>query len=503
MTQSAAIEDFDKLWRHTLFSQCNSLRASCQTWTYDPVRSRLAIIIEPRTNHPFLEPVVRNMMHALKGQDWNLLMITHDAEKAKTLFPGCDMQVRQVPFENLDEQQYSSILMTRDFWQSLPAEHVLIFQTDVVMLRPLDLNFLQYDYAGANVFVRQFVSPRVGAMNGGFSLRKRSAMLECIQKVPVGRVCAALKAPPNAYIPEDIYFTHACEMLGLSMPPIPERKHLAIEAEYYESPCAFHGFQHTYYYFSLDDCHRLISKSPFLSPFTQPALGSLPPVTWVFHPSDYAVVVARYKEDVSWVPAAYDPEHVIIYNKGPSLPSPLTSSSAPSSSTSPPSSRNYTVVNLPNVGRESHTYLIYIIQHYDRLPEIVHFTQAGTTDHQDRMTCSFTDLGDSAYSQNTTVSSFTKGLTPDGYIGNYLGQNTSPSAESGPAWFARYVDDSVDLEQDIHIWYAGIFSVRRERILSRPRLFYERLLQQLDHHPNPEVGHFMERSWFYIFQCHK
>ena len=475
---SVAIEDFDALWRHVLNGQCESLRMSGQRWSYDPLRNKLAVIVEPRTHHPFFEATIRNMMHSLDGQGWNLAVFTTDVARASAMFPGCDMIVTQLPVDNLNEQEYSALFMSEGFWKSLEAEHLLIFQTDVVMLRPLKTEFLAFDYAGANVYLHKYVSPRVGAMNGGFSLRKRSAMLECIRRVPVQRVCAALGAQSNAYIPEDIYFTHACEMIGLSMPPVDDRKHLAIEEEYYHYPCAFHGFQHTYYYYSYENCRQLITHSPFLSQFA-PELGG---TSFAFSPTDYAVVVAPFKKDTSWIPG-HAPSNVIVYNKGGSHP---------------PLPTGYTVVDLVNVGRESHTYLTYILQHYDRLPEVVHFTTAGLDDKLDSV--DFVDI--EAYSRNTTRAKFCHGLTSDGHISYYLGEYTGPSNEAGPAWFARCVDPIVDLKDDIDIWYGSIFSVRRENILSRPRSYYEGLLQQLQCHTNPEIGHFMERSWFYIFQCH-
>lgn len=481
-----AIEDFDTLWKHVLQAQCKELRERGQTWEFDAASNQLAVIIEPRTNHPFLEPVVRNVMDAL-GSSWNLMIITHEVSKIDGMFPGCVTLKRPIPLSNLSEEQYSSFLMSESFWEPLPAEHVLIFQTDVVMFRPLRMDFLKYDFAGANVFVRQYISPRVGAMNGGFSVRKKSAMIECIRSIRVERVCAALGAPSNALIPEDIYFTHACEMLGLSMPPINLRKELSIEAEYYSTPCAFHGFQHSFYYFSLSDCLKLIEFSPSLGKHLTAFASILPPNKWVFEPSDLAIVIARHEENLEWIlEKKYGPANVIIYNKGKREITDCVS-------------KDYVIVSLPNVGREAHTYLTYILQHYDRLPAVVHFTQGGIDDHGDRMQCelfNFTGM----YSENTTYAYFTEGLSADARIGNYLGSDVSPSEVNGITWFSRYVNPHINLaEEKIHMWYAGIFSVKREMILKRPRSYYEMLYGQLQYDVNPEVGHFIERSWFYIF----
>lgn len=82
------------------------------------------------------------------------------------------------------------------------------------------------------------------------------------------------------------------------------------------------------------------------------------------------VVIARYKEDLSWVEREFPNENVIIYNKGPDdLPNSITS--------------KYKIVSLPNFGRETHTYLYHIVHNYDHLAERTLFLQGNPFDHQD------------------------------------------------------------------------------------------------------------------------
>lgn len=76
----------------------------------------------------------------------------------------------------------------------------------------------------------------------------------------------------------------------------------------------------------------------------------------------YIFVVARYNENVDWLHTEKD--HCIIYNKGEKL-------------------NIENEILLPNVGRESETYLHYIITNYDNLPDIIIFTQAMIEDHRE------------------------------------------------------------------------------------------------------------------------
>jgi hypothetical protein len=50
-------------------------------------------------------------------------------------------------------------------------------------------------------------------------------------------------------------------------------------------------------------------------------------------------------------------------------------------------------------------------------------------------------------------------------------------------------------------WY-GLLAVRKEDIHKHPRSFYETLLHMVET-PNPEAGHYIERSWAAMFPNHQ
>ena len=47
--------------------------------------------------------------------------------------------------------------------------------------------------------------------------------------------------------------------------------------------------------------------------------------------------------------------------------------------------------------------------------------------------------------------------------------------------------------------YYGVFSASRDHIKNRGVDFYRELLRELSVSQNPEVGHYVERSWLAIF----
>lgn len=71
------------------------------------------------------------------------------------------------------------------------------------------------------------------------------------------------------------------------------------------------------------------------------------------------LVVARYQEDIGWVDKTGLP--CFIYNKGPALARPCKT--------------------VPNKGRDSETYLRFILEHYHCLPDLVVLAQGHPFDH--------------------------------------------------------------------------------------------------------------------------
>ena len=68
-------------------------------------------------------------------------------------------------------------MTSTDFWQIFEEyERVLIFQSDTEPLKPIDEEFLKWDYVGAPWDFQHHGG------NGGFSLRNPSVMLEIIEK---------------------------------------------------------------------------------------------------------------------------------------------------------------------------------------------------------------------------------------------------------------------------------------------------------------------------------
>jgi hypothetical protein len=149
------------------------------------IKTRTAVIVEPR-KHRALSFVLRNILENL-DDTWKI-QIYHGTKNqnfveeiiAGELFPYLPrISLVNLNVENLGTaEEYSRLLLSSEFIGGIPTEMFLIFQTDsMINPRYKDLihTFLPYDYVGA-----PWKNGIVG--NGGFSLRRRSKMLECIKK---------------------------------------------------------------------------------------------------------------------------------------------------------------------------------------------------------------------------------------------------------------------------------------------------------------------------------
>ena len=211
----------------------------------------------------------------------------------------------------------------------------------------------------------------------------------------------------------------------------------------------------------------------------------------------YKIIVSRYNENIDWL--SPEMNNCIIYNKGISL-------------------GISNEIMLQNVGRESETYLNYIITNYHKLADVVIFTQANISDHIKHNNCYvFTNYinyllnfkneafaNDKSYPTLTHHTHHTNDSSPFSknwnlingqyYLeDNYKNNQRLPFSE----WFMRNIQPNYP--EPLHIYHFGIFAVKKELILKKSLEYYKQLILEVNHHIDPAEGHFFERSWYYIF----
>lgn len=201
----------------------------------------------------------------------------------------------------------------------------------------------------------------------------------------------------------------------------------------------------------------------------------------------YKIIVARYNENIDWLKD--EMKNCIIYNKG----KPLGLDNE---------------IPLKNVGRESETYLNYVIENYNDLPDVVVFTQAKIADHRGGDDVNYLiNLKDYAliYGKSNPMKHYqtTKNCCWDREWNLNNGQYFLPDfyRNNNRITFCEWFKQNINpiYPNPICIYMNGLFAVKKEIILKHPVEYYKKLIIELNHHINPTEGHFFERSWYYIF----
>jgi hypothetical protein len=161
-------------------------------------------------------------------------------------------------------------------------------------------------------------------------------------------------------------------------------------------------------------------------------------------------VISKYKEDISWVK---DISSYIVYNKDES-------------------NINEEYVNIPNIGREAHTYLYHIITNYDKLDDLTCFLQGNPFDHL------------------VVPLSHIENIKIDGYLPicrietcDINGGPQNPYLEMDKVFFSKYF---LNKPQFINYSTGAQFIVSRETILNRSKEFYENVLEDFKRTDIPE-----------------
>jgi len=237
------------------------------------------------------------------------------------------------------------------------------------------------------------------------------------------------------------------------------------------------------------------------------------------------VVLAQYRENISWTHDYATPGVCFtIYSKGDQPP--------------------VGAVPLPNVGRESHSFLHHIVHNYDTLAPWTVFSQAVrpswgffSGDSQSGHLSDNVDFWDylqpypnrkDSYFVFSAASHFPSGLQASraGMLFKALRSRSKSSCPKegadgwGEWWFDanhphvsgrkpsmlefyhRFVAlDEKNTEQPITLAFpqGARFAASRDRIQARPRSYYVMLLQQLSHSNDPIEGYWMEAAWYDIF----
>jgi len=184
------------------------------------------------------------------------------------------------------------------------------------------------------------------------------------------------------------------------------------------------------------------------------------------------IIISRYNENIEWTKSL---PNVIIYNKGPQLPSEYNNE-----------------IYLPNVGREGHTYLTYIYNNYDNLDDYTIFLQGNPFDHSPNLLRTL-----EKYINNKKLNidfEYISELIIDCKLSGCIYDPTLPLKKVYEKMFNERKETL-----NFKFGAGAQFIVSKDKIRSRSKEFYFNILKMLDNKVGPKEGWVLERFWKLIF----
>jgi len=196
------------------------------------------------------------------------------------------------------------------------------------------------------------------------------------------------------------------------------------------------------------------------------------------------IVIALYNENIEWINKLNNFD-IYIYHKNKGIPKEIEKLV---------NSNKIYYEEIPNVGRESHTYIYHIIKNYKNLPNKIFFTQAEPFDHIDK----YNEKASVDFFINKLNDFFDNDFDFKGYGKKHYIWKTGigNKTETMQKLYSNLINGEL---QDHYFNNGGIFGVKKEIILNRSLNFYNECLKYLDYDKNPVEGFCFERLWSIIF----
>ena len=173
------------------------------------------------------------------------------------------------------------------------------------------------------------------------------------------------------------------------------------------------------------------------------------------HEKNLIVVVNHYQHDTSWVNRLHHP--AIVYNKNPH------------------DTEKY-ALNLPNVGFDTIVYFRFIIDNYDNLPDYMCFLQDDPFFHCMDVIQIVNNFG------------FDRDFVPMS-TSYYLGGHDWKMSED----YAELV--GLQYQRPLKMITSCQVIISREKVLQRPKSFYELLVSTIDQHVKSPANYAIENLW--------
>ena len=178
--------------------------------TYDKYKKKSLIFIDDRFD--ILFKLILILFLYSVDDSWNLNIFTTKENEIKfqTILDELGVEAKFNYMNKISNiEQYSNLLKSSTFWDSINEEHLLFFQYDSVCFGKFQDKFLKYNYLGAKWPENITQLPNIYNGNGGTSYRKKSIMSYITSKYNYYLY--------DTHLPEDVYFAKYLNKEGLNI----------------------------------------------------------------------------------------------------------------------------------------------------------------------------------------------------------------------------------------------------------------------------------------------
>ena len=212
------------------------------------------------------------------------------------------------------------------------------------------------------------------------------------------------------------------------------------------------------------------------------------------------IVITRFIEDLNWLPATLENLHnnsydtaVFIYNKGQPIAN----------------LQEGLVINLKNVGRESHSYAYHMV-HFQHTRNVTLYVQGDPFDgHREKISTTVLSVVNHAMS-------FGIGALPLQWLYNskFHNANDGKPYDADPAWvpmglpLGPWIDKILDEHPGLfrfrfpkrcNVPFVGHADFAVHSSLQLPKPILLSIIRDLSTSSAVETAHYMERLWFWLF----
>jgi hypothetical protein len=206
------------------------------------------------------------------------------------------------------------------------------------------------------------------------------------------------------------------------------------------------------------------------------------------------IVISRYNENLEWLKnSSFENYPITIYNKG------INNNFY---------NNNYNIINLKNVGRCDHTYFYHIINNYNNLADITLFLP-GSCNLEYKYIKALTILDIIKKAKKTVLSGYYiydlknnlydfildvwKSSDEQNIIANTNDNHKLTPSNIRP--YGKWYENNFGNKKNDWITFLGIHAIKKDHLLKNSKEYYIKFLKELEVSSNPEVGHYIERSY--------